>query len=87
MMAWLKDTESRLEMINETYATTCGRIIDECIGKTDLDLFPEEMARGYMADDLEVCRSGKKKQTEEKVLSPDGIKWHLTYKTPIYDEH
>ncbi|MDK9706185.1 MAG: PAS domain S-box protein [Desulforhopalus sp.] len=87
MMAWLKDTESRLEMINEPYALTCGHTIDECIGKTDLDLFPEEMAKGFMADDLEVCRSGRKKQTEEKIFSPEGIKWHLTYKTPIYDEH
>ncbi len=86
MMAWLKDTESRLEMINEPYALTCGHKIDECIGKTDLDLFPEEMAKGFMADDLEVCRSGQKKQTEEKILTSDGIKWHLTYKTPIYDE-
>ena len=87
MMAWLKDTESRLEMINEPYAVACGHTVDECIGKTDLDLFPEEMAKGYMADDLEVCRSGQKKQTEEKINTPDGIKWHLTYKTPIYDEH
>jgi PAS domain S-box-containing protein len=84
MMAWLKDTESRLEMINQPYASACGQTVEECIGKTDLDLFPEEMAKGYMADDLEVCRTGRKKHTEEKIDSPDGIKWHLTYKTPIY---
>ncbi len=86
MMAWLKDTESRLEMINQPYALACGHAIDECIGKTDLDLFPEEMAKGFIADDREVCKSGRKKQAEEKISSPDGIKWHLTYKTPIYDE-
>ncbi len=86
MMAWLKDTESRLEMINQPYAEACGHAIDECIGKTDLDLFPEEMAKGFIADDREVCTSGRKKQAEEKISSPDGIKWHLTYKTPIYDE-
>ena len=87
MMAWLKDTESRLEMVNEPFAKTCGRSIEECIGKTDLDLFPEEMAKGYMADDLEVCRSGQKKQVEEAITTPDGDKWHLTYKAPIFDEH
>jgi len=86
MMAWLKDTESHLEMINEPYAKACGHAVDACIGKTDLDLFPEEMAKGYMADDREVCISGLKKQVEESIATPDGIKWHLTYKTPIYDE-
>lgn len=86
MMAWLKDTESRLEMINEPYAKACGHAVDACIGKTDLDLFPEEMAKGYMADDRDVCISGLKKQVEESIATPDGIKWHLTYKTPIYDE-
>ncbi len=86
MMAWLKDTESRLEMINEPYAQACGQTIDACIGKTDLDLFPEEMARGYMADDREVRASGQKKQVEELISTPEGIRWNLTYKTPIYDE-
>ena len=87
MMAWLKDTESHLEMINEPYAKACGHAIDDCIGKTDLDLFPEEMAKGYLADDHEVCVSGQKKHVEEMITSPDGIKWHHTYKTPIYDEN
>ncbi len=87
MMAWLKDTESRLEMINEPYAKACGHTIDECIGKTDLDLFPEEMAKSYLADDHDVCVSGQKKHVEEMIASPDGIKWHHTYKTPIYDEN
>ena len=87
MMAWLKNTESRLEMINEPYAKACGLTVDECIGKTDLDLFPEEMAKGYMADDHAVCVSGLKKRVEEAISTPDGIKWHVTYKTPLFDEN
>jgi PAS domain S-box-containing protein len=86
MMAWLKDTESRLEMINEPYAKACGRSIEECIGKSDLELFPEEMARGFITDDRAVCSSGQKKQTEESISTPDGIKWHHTFKTPLFDE-
>ena len=87
MMAWLKDTESRLEMINEPYAKACGLTIEDCIGKTDLDLFPEEMAMSYMAGDQEVCVTGHKKHNEEQIFSPNGIKWYHTYKTPIYDEN
>ncbi len=63
MMAWLKDTESRLKMINQPYADACGHTVEECIGKTDLDLFPDELATGFMADDREVCSSGQKMET------------------------
>jgi PAS domain S-box-containing protein len=86
MMAWLKDTESRLEMVNKPYADICGHTVEECIGKTDLDLFPEEMAKGYMADDHEVCITGQRKQTEEKIGTQSGTRWHMTYKTPLFDE-
>jgi len=87
MMAWLKDCDSRLIMVNEPYAKACGKTIDECIGRTDLDLFPEAMAREYLADDREVCRTGEKKQVEEAITTPNGTKWHLTFKTPIRDEN
>jgi len=86
MMAWLKDSESHLEMVNEPYARTCGHTVDDCIGKTDRDLFPPEMAERYIADDREVCITGQKKQSEEEIATPDGIKWHLAYKTPLFDE-
>ena len=87
MLAWLKDTEGRYEMINEPLAVACALSFEECIGKTDLDIWPHEMAKGYMADDREVCMSGQKKQVEELIYTSEGEKcWHITYKTPIFDE-
>ena len=87
MMAWLKGSEGRLEMVNEPFAKAAGLSIEECIGKTDLEIWPnEEMAKRYMADDREVYMSHKKKQVEESISTPDGIKWHHTYKTPLFNE-
>jgi PAS domain S-box-containing protein len=86
MMAWLKDTESRLEMVNQLYAESCGRTIEECLGKTDSDLFPQEFAAIHIADDREVCKSGQRKQVEEQIGTPDGVRWAFTCKTPIADE-
>ncbi len=86
MMAWLKDTESHLEMVNEPYAKNCGHSIEECIGKTDFELFPRELAESYIAGDREVISTGRKKQGEAPITTPDGIRWHLYYKTPLYDE-
>jgi PAS domain S-box-containing protein len=86
MMAWLKDTESRLLMVNEPYANACGCSVEECIGKTDLDLFPSEMAGKFMADDRTVCIHGRSKQVEEQIMTADGPRWHFTCKTPLHDE-
>jgi PAS domain S-box-containing protein len=86
MMAWLKDTDGRYEMVNEPFAIASGYSVTECIGKTDADFWPEDIARAYMADDREVCESGLKKHVEEAIPTPDGEKWHLTYRTPIFDE-
>lgn len=86
MMAWLKDTEGRLEMVNEQFAKACGHTVADCIGKKDMELFPLDIARMYVADDLEMVTTGQKMQVEEPVATPDGIKWHLTCKTPLLDE-
>jgi len=88
MMAWLKDTEGRLEMVNEPFAKAAGLSIEQCIGKTDIEIWPDKkMAKSYMDDDYDICVSGKKKLVEEPINTPDGVKWHFTYKTPLFDEN
>ncbi|GFE62909.1 PAS domain S-box protein [Geobacter sp. AOG2] len=86
MMAWLKDTECRLEMVNEPYAKACGCSIDECIGKTDLELFPRDLAEGYLAGDRTVMATGERLEGEALIPSPLGLRWHFYCKTPIFSE-
>ncbi|MCP5352176.1 MAG: PAS domain-containing protein [Chromatiales bacterium] len=83
-MVWLKDTESRLLAANQAYADIAGLpSSNDLEGKTDLDLFPEEDARHYRADDLEVLRSGKAKTVEEPLFSQGRTIWIETYKSPV----
>ncbi len=85
--AWLKDTESRFIAVNEAVAKACGVSSDELVGKTDLDLWPRELADMYRADDMEVVKSGKRKSVVEPMVGKDGEKkWIATIKSPIYDE-
>lgn len=86
-MVWLKDKDSRLLAVNEPYANMCGTNIDNIIGKTDYDFFPKENADLYIADDKEVIKIGKTKSVEELIQSPNGPRWHETYKTPLFDEN
>jgi len=83
-MAWMKDTEGRFVAINSLFAEACGAAsISEVIGKTDLDVWPEELAQLYQADDRDVILTKSTKNTEEP-LETDGKRiWIETYKAPL----
>ena len=86
-IAWLKDNESRFIAVNEAFGEACGLRPDDLVGKTDLDIWPEPLARRYRADDREVISTGRRKQVEEPLEDSTGQQiWIETIKTPIYDE-
>ena len=59
-LVWLKDTESRLLAVNDTFARTFGAdSAESLVGKTDFDLVPAETAAFYRATDQEVLQSRK----------------------------
>ena len=60
-IAWLKDKESRFIMVNEPFGKACGHKPEDLVGKTDLDIWPKELAERYRADDREVMESGDRK--------------------------
>jgi PAS domain S-box-containing protein len=87
-LSWLKDTEGRYITINKVYADYLRlEDIRQAIGKTDLDLQPEELAKKYRADDAEVMAARQQKQIEESAFDGKNTYWVETYKTPIMDAH
>jgi len=85
-IAWLKDRESRFIAVNGPFGEACGFSPADLVGKTDLDIWPKDLADSYRADDAEVMRSGKRKRVEELLIGPDGREtWIETIKTPILD--
>ena len=59
----------------------------EAVGKNDFEIYPEELARGYFADDQAVISGGHPVlNREEKVVSPNGeVRWVLSSKIPLRD--
>ncbi len=87
-IAWLKDLQGRFIAVNEPFAKACGYKVEDIIGKTDLDIWPKEMALNYRADDQEVIASKKRKVVQEKLMyQGGGEQWIETIKTPFFDEH
>ncbi len=86
-LAWLKDREGRFIAVNEAMGVACGMRPAELTGKTDLDIWPKELAERYRADDRDVIERGRRKQVEEPMVDRfGGTGWIETIKTPIFDD-
>lgn len=87
-IAWLKDRESRFIAVNEPYGQACGVKPNDLVGKTDLDIWPKELAERYLADDMQVIASGQMKQVEEPLVDISGQQtWLETIKVPILNDN
>lgn len=87
-LIWLKDTDGRYLKVNASYAQTAGvETTEQAIGKTDLDIWPKELADKYRVDDAHVIATRQSIRVEEPALDGDRRHWVETFKTPIFDEN
>lgn len=83
---YAKDRQHRFIMINNAVAKLMGaKKSSDMIGKSDLDYWPEEMAKEYMADEDRVMETGSAIiSKDEPTVSANGkIRWILTTKIPL----
>lgn len=88
-IAWLKDERGRYLVVNHPFAKVAGRARPEdLVGCTDYDLWPEELARKYQADDAALVRGGPPfTKMEERLLDASGrLLWVETSKRLIIDD-
>ena len=86
-LVWLKDAESRFLMVNKTFAATCGlETPEQVVGKTDLDIWPQEVAEKYRADDHRTMHSAAPFTDEESIPVQGQIRWFETFKKSVFDD-
>ena len=86
-LIWLKDLDGQFLAVNGSFALSCGKqTSEELLGKTDLDIYPRELAEKYRADDTEVIRKKIPLHVEELISDLGKIKWFETFKMPIFNE-
>lgn len=86
---YVKDTESRFILSNAAHLASMGKShLSEVIGKTDLDLFPSEMAEEFYEDEQRLIRTGEPLISKEELsLDRYGERmWALTTKVPLRNE-
>jgi PAS domain S-box-containing protein len=84
-----KDRQSRFLINNLAHVRALGATHpDEVIGKTDLDIFPAELANQYYEDEQALMKSGQPLNREETGVNPHtGEKrWLQTTKVPLRDK-
>ena len=60
-----------------------GGTPEDVVGKTDLDVWPKELAEKYHYDDKMVMETGRLLMVEEPIFDEGETKWFETFKTPV----
>ena len=76
---YFKDSNARYQHISKNFSDYFERGIEEIIGKTDLELFPREIANQPHSEDLNVIKTGIPLINKEDT---DGETWVLSTKMP-----
>lgn len=86
-IAWLKDRESLFIAVNEPFAAASSHTPEELVGKSDLDVWPRELAEQYRADDRSVIKGRVMKRVEEPFVNSKGEERLIeTIKVPIFND-
>ncbi len=80
-----KDLQGRLTFVNGAYSKFIGISVAGLLGKTDYDLFPEDLAHKFRQDDQRVIQSGTQVEDVERNEVAGKARWVQVLKTPVYD--
>lgn len=84
---YVKDRQGRYVLINSRFETLFNVTREDTIGKTDREIFPEENAEAFMANDRKVLDAGVPLELEEIAPHDDGPHTYISIKFPLLDSH
>ncbi len=82
---YIKDINGHYKMINRRFEELFHVSRNEVAGKTDFDIFPEETAEAFRANDKQVLEEEILLEIEETVNQDDGLHTYLSIKFPLKD--
>jgi PAS domain S-box-containing protein len=80
-----KDREGRFTFANQRFSEFLGRPLDALLGKTDFDIFPQELCEKYLRDDKHVMETGSVFEDIEEVIGVQGKRNVHVLKTVVRD--
>ena len=83
---YLKDIRGHYLLANQQYLELLGLKEEDVLGKSDRDLFPQEIADKFAANDRQVIATRSVLQFEELALMGDSLRTYISNKAPLIDE-
>src|ERR1700704_341536 len=80
---YAKRRDGRYIYLNHEMEVTHDVTREQALGKTDLELFPREMAEQNRTNDLAAMMTGKLTEVEERLMGPSGQRLYLAKKVPL----
>jgi PAS domain S-box-containing protein len=80
---YAKRKDGRYIYLNHEMEVTHDVTREQALGRTDLELFPREMAEQNRTNDLAAMMTGKMTEVEERVMGPSGERLFLAKKVPL----
>jgi PAS domain S-box-containing protein len=83
---FMKDKNSVYTFSSQNFAADLKIKPEEIVGRTDYELFPQELAEKYVSDDKRILATGQLENIEEKYVHEGQTSIVHTVKTPVKDE-
>src|ERR1700687_5085293 len=80
---YAKRQDGRYIYLNHEMEVTHDVTREQALGRTDLELFPREMAEQNRTNDLAAMMTGKLTEVEERLMGPSGQRLYLAKKVPL----
>jgi PAS domain S-box-containing protein len=80
---YAKRRDGRYIYINHEMEVTHNVTREQALGRTDLELFPREMAEQNRTNDLAAMMTGRLTEVEERLMGPSGQRLYLAKKVPL----
>ncbi len=84
-VVYIKDVQGRYLMTNSRFEELFALRHEDVRGRTDYDLFTQQVADQFHRNDLRVLQEKQPLNVEEQVSLPDGEHIYLSVKFPIYE--
>ncbi|WP_051092080.1 response regulator [Colwellia piezophila] len=82
-LIYIKDLEGRYIHINQRFEELFHFSKEAISGKTDLDIFPLDIAKNFRKNDQEVITKGKPLEIEESILHDNVLHTYISVKFPL----
>src|SRR5262245_46237408 len=83
---YAKRKDGRYTYLNRGMEILCNVTREQCLGRTDHEVFPIEIAEQYRSNDLAAMMTGTLSESEEMSKSPEGERLLLSKKVPLVSD-